>query len=63
MYFFVKSKLDKLQNVHIPEEDLGITETVEQKLTGYRNIAIFGVDSREDDYGVGNRSDCMIREK
>ncbi len=60
MYFFVKSKLDKLQNVHIPEEDLGITETVEQKLTGYRNIAIFGVDSREDDYGVGNRSDCII---
>lgn len=60
MYFFVKSKLDKLQIVNIPEEDLGITETVEQKLTGYRNIAIFGVDSREDDYGVGNRSDCII---
>ena len=60
MYFFVKSKLDKLQNVHIPEEDLGITETVEQKLTGYRNIAIFGVDSGADDYGVGNRSDCII---
>lgn len=60
MYFFVKGKLDKLQNVHIPEEDLGITETVAQKLTGYRNIAIFGVDSRSDDYGVGNRSDCII---
>lgn len=59
--FYVKSKLDKIQKVELPSsEDLGITEEVEQKLTGYRNIAIFGVDSRSDDYGVGNRSDCII---
>ena len=29
-------------------------------MSWYRNIAIFGVDSRSDDYGVGNRSDCII---
>lgn len=60
IFFFVKGKFDKLQNVNIAEEDLGITETVAENLTGYRNIAIFGVDSRSDDYGIGNRSDCII---
>ena len=60
-FFYVKSKLDKIQKVEFSkDEDLGITETVAQNLTGYRNIAIFGVDSRSDDYGVGNRSDCII---
>lgn len=60
-FFYVKGKLDKIQKVELPSgEDLGITETVAQNLTGYRNIAIFGVDSRSDDYGIGNRSDCII---
>lgn len=60
-FFYVKGKLDKIQKVELPSsEDLGITEEVAQNLTGYRNIAIFGVDSRSDDYGVGNRSDCII---
>lgn len=61
IFFYVKGKLDKIQTVELPSnEDLGITETVSQDLTGYRNIAIFGVDSRSDDYGRGNRSDCII---
>ena len=61
IFFYVKGKLDKIQTIDLPkDEDLGITETVSQNLTGYRNIAIFGVDSRSDDYGVGNRSDCII---
>lgn len=60
-FFYVKGKLDKIQTIELPtDEELGITETVAQNLTGYRNIAIFGVDSRSDDYGVGNRSDCII---
>ena len=61
IFFYVKGKLDKIQTVELPSnEELGITETVSQDLTGYRNIAIFGVDSRSDDYGRGNRSDCII---
>ena len=61
IFFYVKNKLDKIQTVELPSgEELGITEEISQKLTGYRNIAIFGVDSRSDDYGVGNRSDCII---
>ena len=60
-FFYVKGKLDKIQKVELPkDEELGITEEIEQKLTGYRNIAIFGVDSRADDYGRGNRSDCIV---
>lgn len=59
-YFYVKNKFDKIKKVEIPQEELGIEEEVAESLTGYRNIAIFGVDSRSDDYGVGNRSDCII---
>ena len=59
-FFYVKGKLDKIQTVDLTDEDLGISEEVSETLTGYRNIAIFGVDSRSDDYGVGNRSDCII---
>ena len=32
----------------------------EEQLADYRNIAIFGIDSREDTYNKGNRSDCII---
>lgn len=60
-FFYAKGKLDKIQKIELPsDKDLGITETTAQNLTGYRNIAIFGVDSRSDDYGIGNRSDCII---
>lgn len=60
-FFYVKGKLDKIQKVELPsDKDLGITEITAKNLIGYRNIAIFGVDSRSDDYGVGNRSDCII---
>lgn len=59
-FFYVKGKLDKMQRIDISDSDLGITETVAENLETYRNIAIFGVDSSSDDYGVGNRSDCII---
>lgn len=59
-YWFINNKLGKMQKVEIKEEELGITTEIEENLEEYRNIAIFGVDSREDDYGTGNRSDCII---
>ena len=59
-YFFVKSKLDKMQQVDINENDLNVSTQVEEQLSGYRNIALFGVDSRDSDLGIGNRSDCII---
>lgn len=59
-YWYINDKLNKMQTVNIDESQLGITEEANKNLSGYRNIAIFGVDSRSDDYGKGNRSDCII---
>lgn len=60
IFWFVNNKLGKMQKVKINEAELGISDGIDENLSGYRNIAIFGVDSRSDDYGVGNRSDCII---
>lgn len=59
-YFYLNSKLSKMQQVVINEENLDVAEEVEQNLSGYRNIALFGVDSRDSSLGRGNRSDCII---
>lgn len=59
-YWYITNKLGKMNKVDIDNADLGISTETNSKLSGYRNIAIFGVDSRSDDYGVGNRSDCII---
>lgn len=59
-YWYITNKLGKLNKVDIDEADLGISTETSSNLSKYRNIAIFGVDSRSDDYGVGNRSDCII---
>ena len=57
-YYYINNKISKINYVQIEEEKIGINEEVE--LTGYRNIALFGVDSRDDSYGKGTRSDCII---
>lgn len=57
-FWYVNDKIGKMNQVKIDESQLGISDN--QNLTGYRNVAIFGVDSRSDDYGKGNRSDCII---
>lgn len=59
-YWYVTNKLGKMNKVNIDDADLGISTETSSNLSKYRNIAIFGVDSRSDDYGVGNRSDCII---
>lgn len=60
IFFYVNDKLGKMQQIELNEAELGIADAVGKNLSGYRNIAIFGIDSREDDYGKGNRSDCII---
>ena len=57
---FITSKLGKMQQVTLDEADLGISSQVEENLSEYRNIALFGVDSRDSNLGKGNRSDCII---
>ena len=57
---YIKYKLSKIERVDLHENDLNISKDVDAKLEDYRNIAIFGIDSREDTYSRGNRSDCII---
>ena len=57
-FWYVNDKMGKMNKVDIDETRLGISEN--SNLSKYRNVAIFGVDSRADDYGKGNRSDCII---
>ncbi len=59
-FAFVHTKLSKMQQVDLNEDDLNVSAQAEQQLAEYRNIAIFGVDSRDDSYEKGNRSDCII---
>ena len=54
-------KINLVNNVEINKDNLAINNNANEELKGYRNIALFGIDSRaEDDYGEGNRSDCII---
>ena len=55
-YSYISSKLNKMQQVDINVDELNVNK----ELTGYRNIALFGVDSRDSNLGKGNRSDCII---
>ncbi len=42
------------------KKNFGISEEVNSNLSEYRNIAVFGVDSRSNNLERGNRSDCII---
>lgn len=55
-YSYIVSKLNKMQQVQINVDELDVNEQIK----GYRNIALFGVDSRNSNLGKGNRSDCII---
>ena len=57
-FWFVNSKIGKMNKVDIDEASLGLSEN--NHLSNYRNVAIFGIDSRSSDYELGNRSDCII---
>lgn len=59
-YSYFETKISKLQTENINKNDVGISDLTLQDLKGYRNIALLGIDSRADDYDIGNRSDCII---
>ena len=60
IFWYVNDKLSKMQKVDIDENNLNVSSQAKEQLADYRNIAIFGIDSREDTYSKGNRSDCII---
>ena len=56
--WYVNSKIEKMNKVDIDEESLRLSDN--SNLSNYRNIAIFGIDSRSSNYELGNRSDCIM---
>ena len=58
------TKAEKVTKVRIDEEEIKakMNDNVAESVTlkGYRNIALFGVDSREGSLGKGTRSDTII---
>lgn len=60
---FVVSKLDKIQQKDIPEDEIQVndmTEEMTETLDGYTNIALFGLDSRTGSLDKGTHSDTII---
>ena len=58
----LNNKLDKINYITLPKEDVYIDDQVanDNNLNEYRNIALLGIDAREDTFDVGNRSDCIM---
>lgn len=64
---YVFAKWNKIDTQQIDAEDLIINEEVQVQKnkevdlgSGYKNVALFGVDSRDGNLGKGNRTDCII---
>lgn len=54
---FYINKLNKIEYLDVSQEDIEISEGIEEKLSGYRNIVLFGIDDAD---GYKGRSDCII---
>ena len=59
-FTYIYSMLGKMDQEEIDLNAISIDDAVANELSDYRNIVLFGIDSRKDDYGRGNRSDCII---
>lgn len=60
-------KVEKVQQIDINPDKLDVSEEVkemyedpETEFSGYRNIALFGIDSLNNNLGKGDRTDTMI---
>ena len=57
---FAYNKLSKLNQADINEDNITINEFNNDDLKGYTNIAIFGVDSRQNELLNNTRSDTIL---
>ncbi|WP_122642398.1 LCP family protein [Luxibacter massiliensis] len=57
---FAASKLGKIETTQLDVEKLNISDEVEYNETGYLNVALFGLDSRDNTLGAGERSDTIM---
>ena len=59
-YWYVHSKLDKMNYVdNVTKNEIAVDAEVEENLSEYRNIALFGLDTHYDSF-ENSRSDCII---
>ena len=62
-YAYALKQYSKIQRPEYDVEEVantGLSEKKLQEMRGYGNIALFGVDSRDNSVGKGNRSDVII---
>jgi LCP family protein required for cell wall assembly len=64
---WLNSKTDMIQHLEIVEDEVGINQEVQEAidsgesvLKGYRNIALFGVDSRDGELEKNTRTDTIM---
>lgn len=57
--YFIKSKLNKINYENVSKEEIIVNEGVEEQLTGYTNIALLGLDARDNTF-ENSRSDCIM---
>ena len=62
---YVAAKWNKINTQEINAEDLIINQGVQKNEeidlgSGYKNVALFGVDSRDNELGEGTRSDTIM---
>ena len=58
---YLHDKYQKFDHVNdMKEEELEINEGANEDMQGYTNIALFGIDARDNSLGKGNRSDAII---
>lgn len=57
-YAYISFKLGNLNHIDIDESLVSVNSGVEENLKGYRNIALFGIDTREDSFN-NSRSDSI----
>ena len=60
VYLYLKNEIGTMNYVEIDKKDIEVNEGIEEKLEGYRTIALFGVDSRSNQLESNTRTDCII---
>lgn len=58
-YAFLNYKLGNMNHINIDENAISINSGIAEELKGYRNIALFGLDTKEDSF-ENSRSDSII---
>lgn len=51
---------EKIQDKEFAKEEIVVPEDVEEKLTGFKNVVLFGIDARDDAFNSSTRSDTIM---